>query len=209
MSKRLKITLPDPICEQLSDMAESSGEPISRVAAQMVRNRVSAERDDPAPSPLRRITSRRRPNWLEPSSDYGSWRASMWAAIEALYERYPKALGDLVDHWWENESCVETLCALATWRRSIDEAGHNPQEELEFQARLAECGEAFQRAATPGTRTWTPGRRPANWEGGKARMMGALDPTHRNPSAHPAPKGSPDSYSALPRSSELGAACQS
>jgi hypothetical protein len=182
MSRRLKITLPDPICEQLSDMAASSGEPVARLAAQIVRNKVCAiPENDPAPLPRRCIASSRRPRWLEPQSDDGSWRASMWEEIEALYRRYPKVLGDLVERWWENESCVETLCALATWRRSIDEMGHDPQEELNFQGCLAKCSEVLQRDATPGARAWTPGRRPDEWDDCAPPTTMTVEPRERRP----------------------------
>jgi hypothetical protein len=165
MSRRLKITLPDPVCEQLSDMAANSGEPVSRLAAEIVRNRViGTDETVPGLCRQRRITASQRPEWLEPLSDDGRWRTLMWEKIEALYLRYRHALSCLADGWWEDESCVETLCALATWRRSIDESGHDPIEELDFQARLAECSTAFQRAAGAGVRSWLPGARPRDWD---------------------------------------------
>ncbi len=165
MSTRLKITLPDPVCMQLSNMAASAGEPVSRVAAQIVRSRViDGEEDAPRLYRRRRIAAPRRPDWLTPLSDDGRWRVSMWEEIEALYARYQHALAGLADGWWEDESCVEMLCALATWRRSIDEGGRDPQEELDFQTRLAECSAVFRRAAGAGARGWRPGVRPHAWD---------------------------------------------
>jgi len=164
MSRRLKITLPDPICEQLSDMAASSGEPVSRLAAQIVRSRVVEAAEGHTRCYRSRRLTAERPDWLEPLADGRAWRASMWEEIEALYLRYQHALSGLVDGWWADESCVEMLCAMATWRRAIDESGHDPTEELDFQARLLECSTALRRAADPDARSWIPGVSPHAWD---------------------------------------------
>jgi hypothetical protein len=172
MSRRLKITLPESICAQLDDMAASAGEPVARVAAQIVRNRVAfgwAVEGPPAPAPnVRPKTLRSRPSWLKPSENDRTWRDSMWTAIVALYKRYPSVLEDLGDQWWENESRVETLCALVTWRHRIDEAGRDPQEELVFQTYLVKCGEMFHQDIPGGWRPWKPDGSPERWRVGDA-----------------------------------------
>ena len=71
----------------------------------------------------------------------------MRKVIEDFCARYPLTLNSLVDSWWENESVFETLCAFATWRRSIDEAGDHPQQEIEFQAYLSEFESKLHRDA--------------------------------------------------------------
>ena len=164
MSQRLKITLPDPVCVRLADMAATSGEPVSRLAAQIVLEQVIYRRHD-----TEQVSGeRRRPCWLAPVEGSESWRPAMWNAIVALYRRYPRALSDLTDRWWENESRVETLCALATWRCTIDESGRDPREELEFQDSLESYRKTLKNDVASATRLWNPDDPPMEWRSASA-----------------------------------------
>jgi hypothetical protein len=166
MSRRLKITLPDPVCAQLEGIAADTGEPVSRLAAQLVLRGVAYCPGDSQQTkpPSSGLQDRRRPRWLAPRGEDGGWRFEMWNAITALYNRYTLELSDLNDHWWESEALVETLCALVTWRRRIDESARDPQEELAFQASLADCARILRAEAASATRAWSPGPPPASWQ---------------------------------------------
>ena len=170
MSRRLKITLPDPICARLDEMAANSGEPVSRLAAQIVLSRVMYGPGEqyPMTATVDQTSSQQRPCWLEPPGENAEWRSQMWDEIVALWSRYPRELADLNDHWWESESLVETLCALATWRRGIDESGRDPREELAFQAGLSECSNSLKGEVTRRMRPWNPGPPPEHWRAASA-----------------------------------------
>jgi hypothetical protein len=176
MSRRVKITLPDPICLQLDRMALNAGQPVSRLAAEIVLDRL-ARRANELPSLRSSIPTNAseatRPAWLEPSRGSTRWRTWIWQAVVSLYNRYPRALADLSERWWENESCVETLGALAMWRERIDEAGCDPREELEFQTSLNDCSRVLQREIAGAMRPWTPGDPPRRWFGGEDRSQSA------------------------------------
>ena len=64
----------------------------------------------------------------------------MWGSIVALHGRYPDELRGLQQGWWNDTSQVETLCALVVWRDTLDDAGGDPREELDFQLNVAEFG---------------------------------------------------------------------
>jgi CopG-like RHH_1 or ribbon-helix-helix domain, RHH_5 len=179
MSRRLKITLPDPVCAQLDEMAANSGEPVSRLAARIVLSGVvqSPGKEYPLGGGHSRAANRRQPCWLEPPVKNAEWRSQMWGAIVALHNRYPRELADLNDHWWESGSLVETLCALAIWRRRIDESGLDPREELAFQTGLSDCSSSLTLAATRTMRPWNPGPPPADWSAHNAESCPADDPT--------------------------------
>ena len=42
MSSRIKITLPEQVAEQLDELAAAEGEPVARVTARLVRERLPA-----------------------------------------------------------------------------------------------------------------------------------------------------------------------
>jgi hypothetical protein len=69
MSSRIKITLPDEVAARLEEMAAVSGEPVARVAGQMVRNQLAklatATRGSTS-APVDDELSTDRPPWLEP-----------------------------------------------------------------------------------------------------------------------------------------------
>jgi hypothetical protein len=87
-----------------------------------------------------------RPPWLEPYGGSREWRGLMWGAIVDLHTRYPDALSSLKDGWWSNATHLETLSALAIWRKWIDDAGGDPREELAFQVQLANYGNTLRQA---------------------------------------------------------------
>lgn len=115
MSSRIKITLPDEIAARLDELAAASGEPVSRVAGQMVRDGLAklagAARGSSA-APAGELTVTRAP-WLEPYGGDREWRQLTWGAIIALHGRYPDQLKGLKIGWWEDDATVELLCAFA------------------------------------------------------------------------------------------------
>lgn len=170
MSYRLKITLPDPVMGQLEALAASVGEPASRLAAEMVRERMAdpklagqIHRPRAVLTPTRHGRLEQRPQWLEPYGGDRQWRALMWGGIVALHGRYPQALARLKIGWWENQAHVEMLCALVAWRDWIDDAGSDPREELAFHAQLADYGHMLRQEGGGVTKTWTPGAPPDEW----------------------------------------------
>jgi predicted transcriptional regulator len=78
MSRRLKITLPDALATQLDELAANAGEPVARLAGQMVRQgiagagtgeHVPAAQAQPAPVVLDAYDEdepEQRASWLEP-----------------------------------------------------------------------------------------------------------------------------------------------
>jgi CopG-like RHH_1 or ribbon-helix-helix domain, RHH_5 len=175
MSRRLKITLPDALATQLDELAANAGEPVARLAAQMVRQgiaeadtseHVPAAHDQPAPVVLDTYNgdeSEQRAPWLEPYGGDREWRSWMWGGIVALHGRYPTALADLKDGWWESEAHVETLCALVVWRQLIDDTCRDPREELTFQVSLSDYGHTLRQEGGSVTRAWIPGAPPEGW----------------------------------------------
>jgi hypothetical protein len=87
----------------------------------------------------------------------------MWGAIVALHGRYPRHLGHLKNGWWEDEATTETLCALAVWRRQIDEHGRDPREELAFHHQLANTAQTLRQQSGGIEHTWQPGPPPEHW----------------------------------------------
>lgn len=167
MSSRIKITLPDEIAARLDELAAAAGEPVSRVAAQMVRDglgKLTAAARGNGTAPADELSVTRAP-WLEPYGGDREWRRFMWGSILALCARYPGELKGLKQGWWNDESQVETICALAYWREGLDDAGRDAREELEFQVNIAEFGRRFKQAGGGVTREWTPGAAPDEWLG--------------------------------------------
>jgi hypothetical protein len=174
-SRRLKITLPETLAAQLEELAETTGEPAARLAGQVVREgiadaaangQVRVSRPRPAPAALEAPEDEgpdQRAPWLEPYGGDSQWRQWMWGGIVALHGRYPTALAGLKDDWWEIETHVETLCALAVWRQWIDDAGRDPREELAFQVTLSDYGHTLRQEGGSITRAWTPGAPPDEW----------------------------------------------
>jgi hypothetical protein len=170
MSYRMKITLPDPTMAQLEALAERRGEPVSRVAAQMVcaglaegkdprRDDSSISASSPATAPDRNAP------WIEPVLGDPEWRSYMWGSIVALYGRYTRELEHLKDGWWEDSSHVETLCALVVWRDWIDQVADDPRHELAFHVQLGDYSRELRQEGGGVTRAWVPGAAPDGWTG--------------------------------------------
>ena len=104
-----------------------------------------------------------RARWLEPYGGDPTWRQEMWGAIVALHGRYPRALANLKDDWWTDEQHTEMLCALATWRSEIDDAGVDPRDELAFQTQLNDYAHTLRQEGGGVTKMWTPGAPPDAW----------------------------------------------
>jgi hypothetical protein len=160
MSSRIKITLPEQVAEQLDELAAAEGEPVARVTARLVRERLSRPAGgDPRVS----FENPARPSWLEPYGGDRQWRRRMWGAIVALHGRYPDELRGLQQGWWNDTAQVETLCALVAWRDSLDDTGSDPREELDFQLNIAEFGRRLSQQGGGVTKAWTPGAPPDEW----------------------------------------------
>ena len=171
MSRRVQLVLPDPVANQLHELAAGAQEAPATVAAQMLRGAVleaaAAGRVRPLrlaqpPSPPKRSV---RARWLEPYGGDRDWSVEMWGAIVELHGRYPRQLEGLHEGWWLDEAHTETLCALAIWRGEIDDAGDDPREELSFQSHLAHYASALRAQGGGVDSVWKPGALPAEWAG--------------------------------------------
>lgn len=170
MSRKYQVTLPDPVAEQLEQLAVAADEPPTTLAGQFVRSEVARAAADGRVRPLRqpRLTTAgaadgARARWLEPYGGDGDWRADMWGQIVALHGRYPRALGWLQDGWWNEAELLEPLCALAVWRAEIDDTGQDAREELAFTEQLRVLSLALREAGGGVTNAWTPGALPQEW----------------------------------------------
>jgi hypothetical protein len=170
MTQRLKITLSDTAMAELKRRAERAGEPLARIAAQMVSQLAEHNPDadrtaasTPAVIEDDGLDVDRHAPWIEPVMGDPAWRRRMWGSIVALHGRYPQALAHLKDGWWEHASHVEMLCALVVWRDWIDVAADDPRFELAFQAQLADYGQALRQEGGSVTSAWKPGAPPNEW----------------------------------------------
>jgi hypothetical protein len=163
MTHRVMITLPDPLGEQLDQHATRTGQRTSTAAAQLLRdalNHPTKPKTRTASTSLAPTNDRTAP-WIEPpDTTRAAWRSEMWMAILALCARYTKELARLENEWWRRPSRVETLAALAEWRNQLDHEGTDPQEELAFQARLAELQHALEHTPGTGANTFNPAQAP-------------------------------------------------
>jgi hypothetical protein len=169
MSQRIQIVLPDPVAQQLRELAAGADTPPSTLAAQIVSGGVALAAKDgkvrplrPAPALVGGNGSERAP-WLEPYGGDADWRQQMWGAVVALHGRYPTQLEALKDKWWKDDSQTETLCALAVWRAELDDAGQDPRDELAFQSQLADYSQLLSRQGGGVTKAWKPGAPPPEW----------------------------------------------
>jgi len=175
MSRRLKITLPDGLAAQLDELAAHTGEPVARLAGQMVREGIAeaaagehirpprAKPVPVVPDALENEEPDQRAPWLEPYGGDREWRSWMWGGIVALHGRYPTALAGLKHGWWESEAHVETLCAIVVWRQLIEDTCRDPREELAFQVNLMDYGETLRHEGGSVTDAWKPGAPPDGW----------------------------------------------
>jgi hypothetical protein len=173
-SRRIKVTLPAAVAQQLDRLAMRAGEPPAKVAAQMIRQAIGdTEHHEHARDRRRRkhepsehadpTDQDERAPWLEPYGGSREWQGLTWGAIVGLYARYPEALSALKDGWWRNASHLETLSALAVWRQWIDDAGRDPREELAFQAQLADYSHVLRQERGSTHDEWQPGAPPIEW----------------------------------------------
>ncbi len=175
MSRRLKITLPETVAVQLDELAANTGEPVARLAGQMVRagiaeaatsGQVRPPRTRPAPDTVDMTEvgdPDRRAQWIEPLGGDPHWRTLMWGSIVALHGRYPTELAHLRMGWWDNASHVETLCALVVWRDWIDTVADDPRHELAFHHQLTDYGRELLQESGGVERNWKPGPPPDGW----------------------------------------------
>jgi hypothetical protein len=170
MSVRFQVTLPDPLAEQLLQLAASRGEPPSSVAALFVRSGIDAAVRDglagrvrSAAASIPRQEAPDRPQWLEPYGGEPGWRREMWGAVVALYARYPRHLEALKEGWWLDDAHTEILCALAVWRAQIDDGAENPREELAFQVQLDNYASVLRQQGGGVATAWKPGAPPSDW----------------------------------------------
>jgi hypothetical protein len=91
MSRRIKMTLPDPLVAQLEELAEERGEPIARIAAQFVCTEIEKRIGEqtgqtimPFAGPVTDPDLDRRAPWIEPFYDQQEWRTQIWGSIVAL-----------------------------------------------------------------------------------------------------------------------------
>jgi hypothetical protein len=171
MSHKIQVVLPDPLAAQLAELAAGAGEPQSTLAGLFVRNGIAQAAKDGKVRSLKQApivvgTNGERARWLEPYGGDPDWRQEMWGAIVALHGRYPRALANLKDEWWTDDTHTETLCALAVWRTEIDDAGADPREELAFQTQLSDYAHALRQEGGGVTKAWSPGAPPDEWAGG-------------------------------------------
>jgi hypothetical protein len=165
MSSRIKITLPEEVAARLDEMAAASGEPVARVAGQMVRDaltKITTAARANGTTPLDELPVARAP-WLEPYGGDREWRQLTWGAIIALYGRYPEHLKGLKLGWWEDDSTVELLCAFAHWRQMLDDGATDPRQELDFQFSLIEFGRRLKEVGGGVAKEWQPGAAPDEW----------------------------------------------
>lgn len=171
MSNRWQIVLPDPVDQQLRELAAAADTPPSTLAAQMVQAGVGQAAKDGKVRPQRTtpaLTGARggqRPSWLEPYGRDPEWRRQMWGQVVALHGRYPAQLATLKEGWWNDDSTTETLCALAVWRAELDDGGQDPREELAFQHQLADYSQVLRQQGGGVTKAWKPGATPPEWTG--------------------------------------------
>ena len=172
MSQRRQIVLPDPVDQQLQELAANADTPPSTLAAQMVQAGVAQAVKDGKVRPLRPSTvlvgarEGERAPWLEPYGGDLDWRQETWGAIVALHGRYPRQLEALKDGWWTDESTTETLSALAAWRAELDDSGQDPRDELAFQTQLGDYSQQLRAQGGGVTKAWTPSGLPDEWAEG-------------------------------------------
>jgi hypothetical protein len=168
-SRYVKVALAEQYAAQLDALAVSSGEPAATLAGRLIRYGLSesvkegrVREPKPAPQSARQAAGGRA-RWLEPYSGDPAWRAEMWGQIVALHGRFPHYLSHLKDNWWKHEAHTDALCALATWRADIDDAGTDPREELSFLTAIIDFGNLLRREGGGVANTWEPGAPPREW----------------------------------------------
>jgi hypothetical protein len=89
MSTRIKITVANDMAARLEELAAAAGQPVARVAGQLVRdglvNPAAATHGSGRPPADERTTARAA--WLEPYGGDREWRQFTWGSILALSGR--------------------------------------------------------------------------------------------------------------------------
>ena len=170
MSQRRQIVLPDPVDQQLHELAAAADTPPSTLAAQMVQAGVAQAAKDGKVRPLRptpcssaREAASARPG-LSPTAATASGAGRCGARSSRCTAATPNsshAQGQMVD----SDATTETLCALAAWRAELDDAGQDPREELAFQTQLADYSQVLRQQGGGVTKAWKPGATPPEWAG--------------------------------------------
>ena len=170
---RIAITLDEHALAELTRRAQANSEPIARTAARFVRDGLlstqthPSEPAPPASSAPPPADGSGRPGWLEPADKREVWRRELWAAVNALAERYPQVFSKLVADWYTSRALVETLAALSAWRTQLD-AGQtlDPRVELLFHDRLEILERQLTHSTDPTTARFKSGPPPAAWIAG-------------------------------------------
>jgi hypothetical protein len=89
------------------------------------------------------------PAWL-PGGRRGesarAWWRDLASNVDALRERYPRALADVPTACWREADVAEQLGAVCSWRRDLDSDGSaDPRDELAFHEALERLQERLER----------------------------------------------------------------
>jgi hypothetical protein len=164
-SRYIKVSLPDPLAEQLEAQAAAGGERPATLARQLIRQALTesgAQRSAAASQPPLKA-SPGRARWLEPYGGDPGWRVEMWGQIVALHARYNQYLSHLQHGWWNDEAHTDALCALALWRADLDDQGTEPREELAYLTAIVDFGNLIRQQGSSVTKAWKPDAPPAGW----------------------------------------------
>lgn len=163
---RVAISLDLHALTELRNRAQSNSEPVARTAARLVRDGLlsSPAARIPATTAAEPQSTTQRPAWIEPDTDPQKWRRQLWAAVTALHERYPEALGRLPGDWWTSRALTETLAALSQWRAQLDTGQQtDPRAELLFHDRLEILQRQLTQTTDPTGQRFTGGTPPTAW----------------------------------------------
>ena len=164
ISSRIKITLPDDAAVRLGEMAAAAGEPVARVAGQMVRDGlagITAAARANGTAPLDELPVARAP-WLEPYGGDREWRQLTWGAIIALYGRSRPVGGAqsrLVGRRRDGRAALRLLPLAADARRRR----HRPASRAGLPVQSHRVRRQLKEAGGGVTREWKPGPAPDEW----------------------------------------------
>lgn len=173
MSRKLQLTLPQPVAEQLWQLAADADQPPGRLARQLLENAIGRLAEGAHGEPLPpAVTSRSAPistgdpappPWIEPPGADTQWRSLAWGAVAALHARYPQHLAAIPADWWQHNHHLERITALAHWRHQLDDAATDPRDELHFHEALTRLASEFDQASSSAQRPWSPADMPSAW----------------------------------------------
>jgi hypothetical protein len=169
---RVAISLDPHALTELRNRAQTNKEPVARTAARLVRDGLLSSQAagilaTAATEHIEPQNTTLRPAWIEPDTDPQQWRRQLWAAVTALHERYPEALGRLPGDWWTSRALTETLAALSQWRAQLDTGQQtDPRAELLFHDRLEILQRQLTQTTDPTGQRFTGGTPPTTWVAG-------------------------------------------